>query len=41
MNSTASKESANRYTDCEYDKDTGINNFRVRLYDSPLKNFYP
>ncbi|HQH50678.1 MAG TPA: RHS repeat-associated core domain-containing protein [Candidatus Cloacimonadota bacterium] len=40
MNSTVSEESAYRYTGREYDEETGLHNFRARLYDSTLMRFY-
>ncbi len=40
MNSTVSEESAYRYTGREYDDETGLHNFRARLYDSTLMRFY-
>ena len=40
MNSTVSEESAYRYTGREYDEETGLHNFRARLYDSVLMRFY-
>ena len=40
MNSTVSEESAYRYTGREYDDETGLHNFRARLYDSALIRFY-
>jgi len=40
MNSTVSEESAYRYTGHEYDEETGLHNFRARLYDSTLMRFY-
>ena len=40
MNSTVSEESAYRYTGREYDDETGLHNFRARLYDSTLIRFY-
>ncbi len=40
MNSTVSEESAYRFTGREYDEETGLHNFRARLYDSTLMRFY-
>jgi RHS repeat-associated protein len=40
MNSTVSEMSAYRYTGREYDDETGLHNFRARLYDSTLMRFY-
>ncbi len=40
MNSTVSEISAYRYTGREYDEETGLHNFRARLYDSTLMRFY-
>jgi RHS repeat-associated protein len=40
MNSTVSEECAYRYTGREYDDETGLHNFRARLYDSTLMRFY-
>ena len=40
MNSTVSEISAYRYTGREYDDETGLQNFRARLYDSTLMRFY-
>ena len=40
MNSTVSEESAYRYTGREYDDETGLHNFRARLYDSTLMRFF-
>jgi RHS repeat-associated protein len=40
MNSTVSEESAYRYTGREYDDETGLHNFRARLYDSALMRFF-
>jgi len=40
MNSTVSEMSAYRYTGREYDEETGLHNFRARLYDSTLMRFY-
>jgi len=40
INSTVSEMSAYRYTGREYDDETGLHNFRARLYDSVLMRFY-
>ncbi len=40
MNSTVSEESAYRFTGREYDEETGLHNFRARLYESTLMSFY-
>ena len=40
MNSTVSEISAYRYTGREHDDETGLHNFRARLYDSTLMRFY-
>jgi len=40
MNSTVSEMSAYRYTGREYDDETGLHDFRARLYDSTLMRFY-
>ncbi len=40
MNSTISEDISYQYTGQEFDEETGLHNFRARLYDSELMRFY-